>query len=88
MQDVLAAIQQHWAHALILDVTGLLDADARIADYLSRTAAAARLLGARCLVAGVSPALAQVLVSSAGALVEIASAATLEDALQMVRAAG
>lgn len=84
-EDVLAAIQQHRANALILDVTGLLDADTRIADYLPRTAAAARLLGTRCVVAGISPALARALVSSAGALADVASVATLEDALRLVR---
>jgi rsbT co-antagonist protein RsbR len=86
-QSVLAAISQQRAHALILDVTGLIDADARVADYFTRTAAAARLLGARCLLAGVSPALALLLAASADSL-HMASAATLEDALAMVRRAG
>jgi rsbT co-antagonist protein RsbR len=83
--DVLAAIGEQRAHALILDVTGLLDADARVADYLPRTADAARLLGARCIVAGVSPALAQVLVAQAGSLGRLATAASLEDAVKMAQ---
>ncbi|MBZ5715337.1 PAS domain S-box protein [Nannocystis pusilla] len=82
-QTVLAAISDQRAHALILDVTGLVDADERVADYFARTAAAARLLGARCLLAGVSPALAQLLAAAPGAL-HMTSAATLEDALQLV----
>jgi rsbT co-antagonist protein RsbR len=87
-ETVLAAITEQRAHALILDVTGLVDADERVADYLGRTAAAARLLGAQCLLAGVSPALAQLLVAGSGALTHLATAATLEDALARVRKLG
>lgn len=85
-QSVLAAISRHQARALILDVTGLQDTDERIADYLARTAAAARLLGARCLLAGVSPALALLLLRASDSLSLLTTAATLEDALAMVRA--
>jgi rsbT co-antagonist protein RsbR len=84
-QDILHAIQRQQARALILDVTGLVDADRRVADYVARTAAAARLLGARSVLAGVSPELAQVLVASTEVLGNIASAASLEDALKMVQ---
>lgn len=83
-QSVLAAITEQRAHALILDVTGLVDADERVADYLGRTAAAARLLGAQCLLAGVSPSLAQLLVTSSTTLAHLTTAATLEDALARV----
>ncbi|MDC0666857.1 PAS domain S-box protein [Nannocystis radixulma] len=86
-RTVLAAIAHQRAHALILDVTGLVDADERVADDFARTTAAARLLGARCLLAGVSPALAQRL-ASASASLRMASAATLEDALAMVLESG
>ncbi|MBZ5715338.1 PAS domain S-box protein [Nannocystis pusilla] len=86
-RTILAAIAHQRAQALILDVTGLVDADERLAEDVARTAAAARLLGARCLLAGVSPALARLLASSSAAL-HTASAATLEDALVMVREPG
>lgn len=85
-QDVLAAIQAQQARALILDVTGLVDADLRIADYLTRAAAATRLLGARCILAGVSPELARTLVAANETIVGLATAATLEDALKMAQA--
>jgi PAS domain S-box-containing protein len=84
MQDILAAIQQQGARVLVIDVTGLIDADMRVADYLSQTAAAARLVGARCLLAGVSPALARILVESSGALEGLETRATLEAALRSV----
>lgn len=87
-QSVLAAIGEQRAHALILDVTGVVDADERVADYLGRTAAAARLLGAQCVLAGVSPSLAQLLVTSAATLTHLTTAATLEDALAQVRRPG
>lgn len=80
--EILAAIQQQGARALILDLTGLLGPDLRIADYLARTAASARLLGARCLLAGVAPELAQILAGASDALAEFTTAATLEDALR------
>jgi rsbT co-antagonist protein RsbR len=78
MQDLLAAIQREQAHTLILDVTGLIDADARVAEHLARAAAATRLLGARTLLAGVTPALAVALVSASSDLAGLTTAATLE----------
>lgn len=88
LQDCLAAVSTHSARALILDLTGLVDADLRVADYVTRTASATRLLGARCLLAGVSPALAQALATSDSALAALQTAATLEDALHMVQRTG
>jgi len=82
MQDFLDAIQQQGAHVLVMDVTGLIDADMRVADYLSQTAAAARLVGARCVLAGVSPTLARILVESNAMLAGLETRATLEAALR------
>lgn len=62
MDRLLAAIREHAAREVIVDITGVPTVDARIAGYLVRAAQAARLLGACMTLAGVTPASARTLV--------------------------
>ncbi len=47
----------------ILDISGVPTVDTQTAQYLARTAAAARLMGAECVITGIRPAIAQVMVA-------------------------
>jgi rsbT co-antagonist protein RsbR len=49
-------------HAL-LDISGVPTVDTQTAQYLAKTVAAARLMGAECVVTGIRPAIAQVMVA-------------------------
>jgi rsbT co-antagonist protein RsbR len=49
-------------HAL-LDISGVPTVDTQTAQYLARTVAAARLMGAECVITGIRPAIAQVMVA-------------------------
>lgn len=81
---VLAAIGERGAHHLIIDVTGVAELGAEAAGQLLRTIAAARLLGARCLIAGISASVAQTLADAAADLGGIPCFATTQGALQSV----
>jgi anti-anti-sigma factor len=62
-EKLLAAIGQYQAHVVILDITGISVVDAAVAQMLLETTQAARLLGARIILCGVSPEVAEVMVN-------------------------
>ena len=47
----------------ILDISGVPTVDTQTAQHLAKTVAAARLMGAECIVTGIRPAIAQVMVA-------------------------
>ncbi len=60
--QVLRSIRAHRAKVVVLDITGVPTVDSAVANHLIQTIQAARLLGARSIVTGVSPDIAQTLV--------------------------
>jgi rsbT co-antagonist protein RsbR len=61
-EHVLRAIRQHRAKVVVFDITGVPTVDSAVANHLIQTVQAARLLGARSVMTGVSPEIAQTLV--------------------------
>lgn len=62
MEALLAAIVRDRASVVILDVTGVPVVDGDVVDHLLKAIQAASLLGARCVLAGISPVVAQTMV--------------------------
>ena len=63
MGEVLTAVERETVHHVIFDITGVPVVDTQVAQVLLRSATAVRLLGARTLLVGVRPEVAQTLVS-------------------------
>lgn len=80
-QRMLSGIQQHQAHTVILDVTGVPSIDQQVATVLLRAVQGARLLGARTTLAGMQPNIAQAIVASGISLHEVGTAPSLQAAL-------
>mgnify|MGYP000002173195 CR=1 FL=1 len=80
--DLLAAISRSRAHTAILDLTGLQDIDAPTVELLLRTSRAVGLLGCRCVLSGISPRVAT-LVVQLGMNHSLTTVATLQDALEL-----
>ncbi|HWQ11508.1 MAG TPA: STAS domain-containing protein [Roseiflexaceae bacterium] len=90
IQRLLAGVSEEQARIVILDITGVPFVDAALAGLLLQAAAAVELLGARCLLVGISPEVAQALVMSGADLSRLRTYADLragvEYAMRAVRA--
>ena len=62
-EQLLRGIRANRAKVVVIDVTGVAALDASVANHLVQTVDAARLLGATVIVTGLSPEIAQTLVS-------------------------
>jgi anti-anti-sigma factor len=62
METMLDAISNYRAVVLIIDITGVAMVDTGVAHYLLQAARAAQLLGARVILVGISPEVAQTIV--------------------------
>lgn len=83
-ERTLEAVSVRGAEFVILDLTGATIVGSSAANALLRTIAAARLLGARCLLSGVSSSVAQALVEVGTALTDVPSFATVQAALEQI----
>ncbi|MER6074352.1 STAS domain-containing protein [Streptomyces sp. NPDC001817] len=81
MESLLEAIVEQRARYAILDITGVPTVDSLVAQHLMKTVAAARLMGAECIVSGIRPAIAQTIVHLGIDLGSIITRAGLADAL-------
>jgi len=61
-EQLLRAIRTLRAKAVVVDITGVPAVDSKVANHLLQTVDAARLMGARVIVTGLSPDVAQALV--------------------------
>jgi rsbT co-antagonist protein RsbR len=82
MQRLLIEIQRTRSSWAILDVTGVDIIDTSTADHLLRVARAVELLGARCIITGIRPAVAQTMVALEASFASIVTRATLRDGLE------
>lgn len=82
-QHMLLAIERSGAKTLVLDITGVPAIDHEVALGILRVAQAARLMGARVVLAGIRPEVAQALVSLGVDLAGLSTTATFQDGIAM-----
>jgi rsbT co-antagonist protein RsbR len=80
METLLQRIVDTSSEVAIIDITGVPTVDTLVAQHLLKTVAAARLMGAECIVSGVRPQIAQTIVQLGVDLSGIVTKATLADA--------
>lgn len=85
MERLLHEIVNKRASIAIIDVTGVQVIDTHTADHFIKLAHAAGLLGARCILSGIQPAIAQTLVQLGVNLAHIHTASTLREAIAGAR---
>jgi rsbT co-antagonist protein RsbR len=80
MESLLQKIVETGAAIAIIDITGVPMVDTLVAQHLLKTVAAARLMGADCIISGIRPQIAQTIVHLGVNLEDVVTKATLADA--------
>jgi rsbT co-antagonist protein RsbR len=79
MENLLQHIVDEGATIAIIDITGVPTVDTLTAQHLLKTVAAARLMGADCIISGIRPQIAQTIVHL-GVELDVVTKASLADA--------
>ncbi len=82
MENLLESIVRYEADIAIIDITGVPTVDTLVAQHLLKTVAAARLMGADCIISGIRPQIAQTMVHL-GVELNVISKANLSDAFAL-----
>jgi rsbT co-antagonist protein RsbR len=80
MESLLQAVVDTGAQIAIIDITGVPVVDTLVAQHLLKTVAAARLMGADCIISGIRPQIAQTIVHLGVEISDVVTKATLADA--------
>ena len=81
MQTMLKKITETLAKVIILDIAGVATVDTAVANHLIKIAKATKLMGCRCIVSGISPAVAETLVQLGIELGDVTTNSNLQDSL-------
>jgi rsbT co-antagonist protein RsbR len=83
MESLLQKIVDTGALIAIIDITGVPTVDTLVAQHLLKTVAAARLMGADCIISGIRPQIAQTIVHLGVNLSDVTTKASLADAFSI-----
>ena len=81
MGNLLQSIVDTGSAIAIMDITGVPIVDTLVAQHLLKTVAAAKLMGAQCIISGIRPQIAQTMVQLGVAFGDVVTKASLSDAL-------
>lgn len=84
METLLEGVERYHARIVLLDITGVKVVDTQVANAFIQAAQAVRLLGARVMLTGIQPAIAQTLVHLGVDLRQIETRSTLQDGIAAV----
>jgi rsbT co-antagonist protein RsbR len=82
MESLLQEIVRSGASIAVIDITGVPTVDTLVAQHLLKTVAAAKLMGADCIISGIRPQIAQTIVHLGVDLGDVVTKATLADAFR------
>lgn len=81
MEKLLQTLVETGSEHAVIDITGVPAVDTQVAQHLLKTVVAARLMGAECVISGISPQIAYTIVTLGIEFGDIVTKATLADAL-------
>ena len=81
MEALLEKLVETRSRIAIIDITGVPTVDTQVAQHLLKTVAAARLMGAECIISGIRPQIAQTIVHLGVDLGDVTTKASLQSAI-------
>jgi len=81
-EQLLHAIRANRAKVVVVDITGVAAMDSKVANHLVQTVEASRLLGAKVIVSGLSPEIAQTLVNIGVDLTKMSTVGDLQGGIE------
>lgn len=82
MENLLEGVVQQRADVVILDITGVPVVDTMVAHHIIQAADAVRLVGAKCMLVGIRPEIAQTIVALGINLSDFTTTSTLRRGMQ------
>jgi len=82
MESLLERVVDTGSEIAIIDITGVPTVDTLVAQHLLKTVAAARLMGADCIISGIRPQIAQTLVHL-GVTLDVITKSSMADAFAL-----
>lgn len=82
MENLLHGVVKHRSQVVLIDITGVPVVDTMVAHHIIQASEAVRLVGARCLLVGIRPEIAQTIVTLGIDLSQVITKNTLEKGIQ------
>lgn len=83
MENLLEMIVNTGSKIALIDITGVSIVDTQVANHILKTVSAVNLLGAKSIITGIRPEVAQTIVNLGVELKEVITRATLADGLEL-----
>ena len=82
MENLLTGVVKHRAEVVLIDITGVPVVDTMVAHHIIQAAEAVRLVGAKCMLVGIRPEIAQTIVNLGINLNQIITTSTLKKGIE------
>jgi len=86
MENLLEGVVKHRAEVVLLDITGVPVVDTMVAHHIIQAADAVRLVGAKCMLVGIRPEIAQTIVTLGINLKDFTTTSTLQRGVEQALA--
>ncbi|MFF2460026.1 RsbT co-antagonist protein RsbRA [Peribacillus simplex] len=83
MENLLTGVVKHRSEVVLIDITGVPVVDTMVAHHIIQAAEAVRLVGAKCILCGIRPEIAQTIVNLGINLNEVITKNTLKKGIEV-----
>jgi rsbT co-antagonist protein RsbR len=82
MENLLQGVVKHHAQVVLIDITGVPVVDTMVAHHIIQAAEAVRLVGAKCIIVGIRPEIAQTIVNLGINLTQVMTKSSLQKGIE------
>ncbi|MBM7644675.1 rsbT co-antagonist protein RsbR [Scopulibacillus daqui] len=82
MENLLEGVIEHRSEVVLIDITGVPIVDTMVAHHIIQAAEAVRLVGAKCILVGIRPEIAQTIVNLGITLSDFPTRSTLKEGIE------